>query len=74
MAFGLRPLRGDPRDKNSSVAKKHGDTLIGTLRETHGPGFAHGADGDAKLNDVLHKLDERSLRKLVRDTPGAGWA
>jgi hypothetical protein len=35
--------------------------LIRTLRKTYGPGFASGCADDAKLSDVLHKLDEQSL-------------
>ena len=28
------------RDKNGEISKKHGNTLIGTLRKTYGPHFA----------------------------------
>ena len=40
--------------------------LIGTLR-TYCPHFAKGCADDEKLSDVLHKLDEPSLSKLVGD-------
>ena len=55
--------------ENSRTArcKKHGNTLIGTLRKTYGPHFAKGCADDDKLSDVLHKLDEPSLSALVED-------
>jgi len=30
------------RDKNGEISRKHGNTLIRTLRKTYGPGFASG--------------------------------
>ena len=39
-------------------------TLIRTLRETYGPGFAPGCVPNAKLSDCLHQLDEKSLSQL----------
>jgi hypothetical protein len=64
-------LDGRHRDKNGQIARKHGNTLISTLRQTYGTNFAVASRGDAKLIDVLHELDEPSLTKLVRDTHGA---
>jgi len=55
------------RDKNGEISRKHGNTLIGTLRKTYGMDFGKGCAGSDKLSDVLHKLDEPSLSKLVRD-------
>jgi hypothetical protein len=55
------------RDKNGEIGRKHGNTLIATLRRTYGANFAPGFPGSAKLSDVLHALDEPSLRQLVRD-------
>ena len=55
------------RDKNGEISRKHGNTLVGTLRRTHGEDFAHGFRDNDKLADVLHALDEPSLSKLVRD-------
>lgn len=68
---GPAPLHGRHRDKNGEVSKKHGNTLIGTLRKIYGQHFAPGCGDHEKLVDVLHKLDEPSLAQLVRDTPGA---
>jgi hypothetical protein len=55
------------RDKDGTLSKKSGNTLIGTLRKTYGPAFTSGFSDRDKLSDVLHKLDGPSLRKLVRD-------
>jgi hypothetical protein len=55
------------RDKNGEMNRKHGNTLIRTLRMTYGSGFAPGCDDDAKLSEVLPKLDETSLRNLILD-------
>jgi hypothetical protein len=60
-------LDGRHRDKNGEISKKHGNTLISTLRRTYGTGFAPGRSGEEKLKDVLHDLDEPSLTHLVRD-------
>jgi hypothetical protein len=55
------------RDKNGEISRKHGNTLIRTLRITYGPGFAPGFTDNAKLSEVLEKMDEPSLRHLIRD-------
>ncbi len=62
MAFDTRH-----RDKNGGISRKHGNTLIRTLRRTYGPNFARGCRDDDKLSDVLHKLDENSLSQLIQD-------
>jgi hypothetical protein len=55
------------RDKDGEISRKHGNILVGRLRISYGSGFAQGCANDDKLSDVLAKLDERSLSKLVRD-------
>jgi hypothetical protein len=55
------------RDKNGEISRKHGNTLIGTLRKHYGAGFAAGFKDSDKLSDVLEKMDEPSLSKLVWD-------
>jgi hypothetical protein len=55
------------RDKNGEISRKHGNTFIHTLRKTYGPAFASGCADNAKLGDVLNKLDEPSLSHLIRD-------
>jgi hypothetical protein len=60
------------RDKNGEISRKHGNTLVGTLRKHYGYGFAPGFKDTDKLSDVLATLDEPSLSKLVKDhTAGA---
>jgi hypothetical protein len=56
------------RDKDGTIARKHGNTLIGTRRRTYGQHFADGIADTEKLGDVLHRLDDHSLSQLVRDT------
>jgi hypothetical protein len=60
-------LDGRHRDKNGEISKKHGNTLISTLRQTYGAGFAPGRSGNEKLKDVLHELDEPSLTHLIHE-------
>ncbi len=55
------------RDANGEISRKHGNTLVSTLRETYGPSFAKGIDGHVKLSEALRTLDEPSLTKLVAD-------
>lgn len=55
------------RDRNGEIGRKHGNTLISTLRRTYGQNFAPGIPGHMTLGDVLHRLDEPSLSQLVRD-------
>jgi hypothetical protein len=55
------------REESGKISRKHGNTLMRTLRETYGSGFAPGFADHAKLSDVLTKLDEPSLSQLVRD-------
>jgi hypothetical protein len=45
----------------------YGNAHIADLRETYGPGFAPGINDSEKLIDVLHQIDDRSLRHLVHD-------
>lgn len=51
----------------SEISRKHGDTLIGTLRTSYGRSFATGCADNEILSEVLAKLDGPSLSKLVRD-------
>jgi hypothetical protein len=55
------------RDRNGEISRKYGNALVGRLRTGYGGGFAQGCANDDKLSDVLAKLDDRSLYKLVRD-------
>jgi hypothetical protein len=55
------------RDKAVEISRKHGNTLIGTLRISYGIEFGKGCANGERLSDVLANLDEPSLFKLVRD-------
>lgn len=60
-------LNGRHRDKNGEIIRKHGNTLVRTLRKIYGSSFAEGADPNEQLADVLAEMDEPSLSKLVHD-------
>ena len=60
------------RDKNGEISRKHGNTLVGTLRRIYGPSFGAGESESAKLSDVLAKLHETSLTQLVKDHESGG--
>ena len=60
-------LDGRHRDKNGEISRKHGNTLVGTLRKIYGPSFAQGRSDEAKLSDVLEEINEPSLSQLVSD-------
>jgi hypothetical protein len=76
--FALHPIREElnatarprsaPSEKDGTIARKHGNTLIGTLRRTYGQHFAEGIADTESLSDVLHRLDDRSLSQVARDT------
>jgi hypothetical protein len=57
----------DTATRAGEASRRHGNTLIRTLRKTYGPSFAKDCDAGEKLSDVLAKLDKPSLFKLVRD-------
>jgi hypothetical protein len=61
------------RDKNGEISRKHGNTLVSTLRRIYGPSlFAASESESAKLSDVLAKLHETSLSQLINDHEGGG--
>ena len=55
------------RDRNGEISRKHGNTLVSTLRRHYGASFARDCADNEKLSDVLHEMDEPSLGKLLRD-------
>jgi hypothetical protein len=57
-------------DKNGEISRKHGNTLVRTLRRIYGAGFAPGCRDEEKLSDILHEFDEASLSQLHRDHDG----
>jgi hypothetical protein len=59
-----------PPGQESEISRKHGNTLVRTLRKLYGAGFAPGCSDEEKLSDVLDKFDEASLSQLHRDHDG----
>jgi hypothetical protein len=54
------------RDKSGAIDKKHGNTLVGTLRETYGPSFAKGRRADLKLENLLKDAKCESLSEYLK--------
>lgn len=54
------------RDANGEIRRKRGDTLVGTLREEYGEGFAKGTRSDARLDTLLEKTGAKSLSELLK--------
>ena len=55
------------RDTTGEISRKHGNTLVRTLRKIYGQSFAADQPETAKLSDVLRKLNESSLSQLRHD-------
>ena len=60
-------LHGRHRNKDGEISRKHGNTLISTLRKIYGPSFAVGADAHETLAEVLEEAHDHSLSQLHRD-------
>ena len=62
-------LDGRQRDQNppkaGEIREKRADTLVRTLREEYGPGFAKGRRADTKLG-TLREQTGKSLHQLVK--------
>ena len=54
------------RDKGGQIDKKHGNTLVRTLRKTYGEDFAPGVRGDMKLENLLKREKASSLSELLK--------
>jgi len=59
-------LDGRHRDQSGRISEKHGNTLVGTLRETYGDGFAAGTRSDAKLSTILDRAGVDSLSQFLK--------
>ena len=59
-------LDGRHRDADGRISQKHGNTLVGTLRETYGQDFAAGVRSDAKLSTILEREGVDSLSQLLK--------
>ena len=49
-----------------AARSKHGDTLVGTLRKTYGPGFAKDRRADLMLNNLLKDAKCESLSEYLK--------
>jgi hypothetical protein len=54
------------RDQDGEIRRKRSDTLVGTLRDQYGAGFAAGYRADAKLGTVLKREGVDSLDQLLK--------
>ncbi|MBV9840034.1 MAG: hypothetical protein JOY99_00620 [Sphingomonadaceae bacterium] len=72
--MGQPGLDNRHRDKDGEISRKHGNTLIGTLRKIYGYGFAARFPATTKLSDALADMDDRSLHQLVHDHQGGHLA
>lgn len=59
-------LDGRARDENGEIRHKNGNTLIGTLRDTYGEGFAGGYRSDTKLSTLLEREGVDSLSEYLK--------
>jgi hypothetical protein len=59
-------LDGRMRDQDGEIRRKRSDTLVGTLRDQYGAGFAAGYRADAKLGTVLKREGVDSLDQLLK--------
>ncbi len=56
------------RDQTDKISKKHGNTLVATLRAEYGPHFAAGFASTDTLADVLTRSpDHASLSQMRHD-------
>lgn len=54
------------RDNDGSIRRKRGDTLVGTLREEYGEGFAEDVRRDMRLDTFLEREEASSLSDYLR--------
>ena len=59
-------LSGRKRESGGQIDKKHGNTLVGSLRETYGPGFAKGYRADKQLDNLLKDENCGSLSEYLK--------
>jgi hypothetical protein len=55
------------RDKDGEISRKHGNTLVRTLRKIYGAEFAPRFSDNDRLSDVLQRSHEPTLTQLRRD-------
>jgi hypothetical protein len=59
-------LDGRHRNQDGHVSQKHGNTRVGTLRETYGDDFAAGRRADMKLSTLLQREGAPSLTQYLK--------
>lgn len=59
-------LDGRHRNQDGRVSQKHGNTRVGTLRETYGDDFAAGRRADMKLSTLLRREGAPSLTQYLK--------
>lgn len=59
-------LDGRCRDADGEIRHKRSDTLVRTLRNEYGDGFADDFRSDAKLGTVLKETDSKSLTDYLK--------
>lgn len=59
-------LDGRSRDEDGEIRHKRGDTLVGTLRDTYGEGFAPGYRSDARLDTLLDREGCATLDQYLK--------
>jgi hypothetical protein len=60
-----KSLDGRHRDKTGRIDKKHGNTLVGTLRKTYGEHFARGRRSTLMLKTLLKETGTESLHAYL---------
>ncbi len=58
-------LDGRHRDQDGEIRRKRSDTLVRTLRNEYGAGFAEGYRSDAEFGTVLKREGASSLHGLL---------
>jgi hypothetical protein len=64
-ALEKKALDGRHRDKTGRIDKKHGNTLVGTLRKTYGDHFAKGRRSTLMLKTLLKETRTESLHAYL---------
>ena len=64
-ASAKKALDGRHRDKTGRIDKKHGNTLVGTLRKTYGDHFAKGRRSTLMLKTLLKETGTESLHAYL---------
>jgi hypothetical protein len=54
------------RDASGQIDRKHGNTLVGMLRQTYGESFAADRRADMKLSTLLRETGSSSLSQYLK--------